>query len=390
MQSDFDAIPSRRGTDCDKWDLYDEDVLPLWVADMDFRSPEPVIRALSARVEHGFFGYPDDYKHATDLQAAIVDWLWQRHSWRVQPADLVFLPGVITGFDLACHTLKSSRRGVLVQTPVYPPMLGAAKNTRRLPQQAQLARLEDGSYAVDWDAFESAITDKTGLFILCNPHNPTGRVFRQDELERMAEICLRRGVLLCSDEIHADLVYPAQRHIPIASLDPEIARQSITLMAPSKTFNLAGLQCSFAVIPNQSLRRRFIAAGQGLVSWVNLLGRAAAVAAYREGHDWLDQLLALPAGQPRLPLRLRPRRDAPAQHGKARGHLPRLAGLHPGGSSHRPLRLLPGESAHRPQRRAQIRSRRRGLCPPQLRLPALPARASFGANETGFKRLTWI
>ncbi len=225
MNFNFDTIPSRRCTDCEKWDLYDEDVLPLWVADMDFRSPEPVIRALSERVEHGFFGYPDDYKHATELNAAVRDWLLERHSWPVQPEDLVFLPGVITGFDLACHTLKPSRRGVLVQTPVYPPMLGAAKNTHRLPQEAQLARLADGSYAVDWDAFESAITDKTGLFILCNPHNPTGRVFRQDELERMAEICLRHGVLICSDEIHSDLVYPGQRHIPIASLDPEIARQ---------------------------------------------------------------------------------------------------------------------------------------------------------------------
>ena len=291
MHYDFDAIPHRRGTDCDKWDLYDEDVLPLWVADMDFRSPEPVIHALAERVEHGFFGYPDDYKHATDLRDAVLDWLAQRHNWHVQPDDLVFLPGVITGFDLACHTLKPSRRGVLVQTPVYPPMLHAAKNTRRLPQEAQLTRLEDGSYAIDWDSFESAFTEKTGLFILCNPHNPTGRVFRREELERMAEICLSRGVLLCSDEIHADLVYPGQAHLPIASLDPEIARHTITLMAPSKTFNLAGLQCSFAVIPNQSLRRRFIASGMGLVSWVNLLGRAAALAAYREGRDWLDQLL---------------------------------------------------------------------------------------------------
>jgi cysteine-S-conjugate beta-lyase len=291
MRYDFDTLPPRRGTDCEKWDLYDEDVLPLWVADMDFRSPEPVIRALAERVEHGFFGYPNDYPHVTDLREAIIDWLEQRHGWNVQPDDLVFLPGVITGFDLACHTLKPARRGVLVQTPIYPPMLGAAKNTGRLPQEMQLTRLKDGSYCVDWDAFESAITEKTGLFILCNPHNPTGRVFLRDELERMAEICLSRGVLLCSDEIHADLVYPGHAHIPIASLDPEIARHTITLMAPSKTFNLAGMQCSFAIIPNQSLRRRYIAASKGLVSWVNLLGRTAALAAYREGRDWLEQLL---------------------------------------------------------------------------------------------------
>ncbi len=291
MQYDFDTLPQRRGTDCEKWDLYDEDVLPLWVADMDFRSPEPVIRTLAERVEHGFFGYPNDYTQVIELRQAIIDWIEQRHGWQVQPEDLVFLPGVITGFDLACHTLKPSRRGVLVQTPIYPPMLGAAKNTGRLPQEAQLTRLEDGSFAVDWDAFESAITEKTGLFILCNPHNPTGRVFRRDELERMAEICLSRDVLICSDEIHADLVYPDHSHIPIASLDPEIARRTITLMAPSKTFNLAGLQCSYAIIPNQSLRRRYIASSKGLVSWVNLLGRTAALAAYREGRDWLEQLL---------------------------------------------------------------------------------------------------
>jgi len=291
MQYDFDTLPQRRGTDCEKWDLYDDDVLPLWVADMDFRSPEPVIRTLAERVEHGFFGYPNDYTQVTELRQAIIDWIEQRHGWQVQPEDLVFLPGVITGFDLACHTLKPSRRGVLVQTPIYPPMLGAAKNTGRLPQEMQLARLEDGSYSVDWDAFESAITEKTGLFILCNPHNPTGRVFRRDELERMAEICLSRGVLICSDEIHADLVYPGHPHIPIASLDPEIARHTITLIAPSKTFNLAGLQCSFAIIPNQRLRRRYIASSKGLVSWVNLLGRTAALAAYREGRDWLDQIL---------------------------------------------------------------------------------------------------
>ena len=291
MLYDFDTIPHRRGTDCAKWDHYDEDVLPLWVADMDFRSPEPVIRLLAQRVEHGFFGYPNEYKHVTDLNDAVVDWLAQRHQWQVQPEDLVFLPGVVTAFDLACHTLKPARRGVLVQTPVYPPMLDAAKNTRRLPQEMQLTRLEDGSYAIDWEAFESAFTEKTGLFILCNPHNPTGRVFRRDELERMAEICLSRGALICSDEIHADLVYSGHQHIPIASLDPEIARHTITLMAPSKTFNLAGLQCSFAIIPNQSLRRRYVASSKGLVSWVNLFGRTAALAAYREGRSWLDQLL---------------------------------------------------------------------------------------------------
>lgn len=291
MVANFDTLHERQGTDCTKWAMYPEDVLPMWVADMDFRSPEPVIQALAKRVEHGIFGYPVNPAQMEGIREAIVDWVTVRHKWLIQPDDIVFMPGVVVGFNMACHIMKSPRRGVLVQTPVYPPMLQAAKNTGRLPQEYELQRMPDGTYAIDQEAFEASFTEKTGLFILSNPHNPVGRVFRQDELERMAEICLRRGVLICSDEIHGDLVFPGQRHIPIASLDPEIAQNTITLMAPSKTFNIPGLQLSFAIIPNSSLRRRFLRAGKGLVSWVNELGRLAAQVAYQEGGDWLDELL---------------------------------------------------------------------------------------------------
>ena len=194
-------------------------------------------------------------------------------------------------YNLACHALASPDGGVFVQTPVYHPMLHAAKETGCISQEMELTRQPDGSYSVDWDAFEAALSPQTRLFLLCNPHNPVGKVYRSEDLKRMAEICLERGVTICSDEIHCDLVFSGEKHTPIASLDPEIAQNSITLMAPSKTFNLAGLQCSFAIIPNPELRKRYLDSKKGLVSWVNLMGLQAALAAYQEGGDWLAQLM---------------------------------------------------------------------------------------------------
>jgi cystathionine beta-lyase len=160
-----------------------------------------------------------------------------------------------------------------------------------LRQDVELACLPDGTYAVDWQAFDAGINEQTRLFILCNPHNPVGKVFREDELRRLAETCLKRGVVICSDEIHCDLVYHGYRHIPIASLGTEVAQNTITLIAPSKTFNLAGLQCGIAIIQNPSLRNKFRHAHQGLAGWVNVMGLVAAQAAYRFGEDWLQQLL---------------------------------------------------------------------------------------------------
>ncbi len=289
MHYDFDQIINRRATGSDKWDHYDEDVLPMWVADMDFVSPQPVVDALAHRVEHGVFGYPGENERLT---SAIQDWLAVRFNWRVSLESLILIPGVVKSFNLASHALRGpDGGGVLVQTPVYYPFLSAPENAGMQRQEMQLTLCPDGSYEIDFEEFEASITDETRLFILCNPHNPVGRVFRQEELERMAQICIRHGVTICSDEIHGDLVFSGQRHIPVASLDPEIAAHTITLMAPSKTFNLAGLECSFAVIENPDLREKFVGAKQGLVGWVNLMGQTAALAAYREGQEWLDQLL---------------------------------------------------------------------------------------------------
>lgn len=291
---DFDTIIPRRGTDSGKWGKYNADVLPMWVADMDIRSPEPVIRALHERVEHGVFGYPlgsdGDPHENMEMRQVIVERLARLYGWQVLPEELVFIPGVVTGFNLACHMVAAPQAGVLVKTPVYHPILHAPEYVGMLRQEAQLIN-HDLHYSIDFEAFKSAITAQTCLFILCNPHNPVGRVYTHEELVRLAEICLRKGILICSDEIHADLVYSPHRHIPLASLDPQIARQTITLMAPSKTYNLPGLKFSYAVIQNPELRKQYQRAGRGLVGWINILGWTAALAAYREGQDWLDQLL---------------------------------------------------------------------------------------------------
>jgi cystathionine beta-lyase len=288
MTCDFDQVIDRRHTESIKWHYYGEDALPLWVADMDFVSPEPVVQALRERAGHGIYGYPQEPK---ELRGIIVDWVARHYGWQIQPDWLVFTPGVVVGFNIACHAVTSSGDGVLIQTPAYPPFFEAPKNAQLVLDQMELTRETTGDYTIDFDAFESAITDRTRVFILCNPHNPVGRVFRRDELERMADICLRHNLAICSDEIHCDLIYSGYRHIPIAALAPEIAERTITLIAPSKTFNIAGLGCSLAIIPNQELRKQYKAAHAGLVPHINLTGYVAALAAYRDGQTWLDELL---------------------------------------------------------------------------------------------------
>jgi len=205
---------------------------------------------------------------------------------------VVFLNGVVPGFNLVARAFAAPGEGLLVQTPVYYPFLDVPRNTGLTGDEMELTRRPDGQYEVDFDRFEATITDKTRVFLLCNPHNPVGRAFRRDELARLAEICLRRHVLICSDEIHCDLLFRGVRHTPIAALAPEVAARTITFMAPSKTFNLAGLYCAFAIITDPELRQRFHEARADLVGWPNLLGYTAALAAYRDGQPWLDQVLA--------------------------------------------------------------------------------------------------
>jgi len=289
MTYDFDRLIERRGTHSDKWQKYGPDVLPLWIADMDFQSPEPVIRALRGRVEHGVFGYLAFEQ--PEFHELFADRLLKRYNWRVSPDAVVLIPGVIPGFNVAGRVLAAPGDGLILQTPVYPPILRAASSIGLTREEAPLARRPDGSYAPDLDAFAAALRERTRFFLLCNPHNPVGRVFSRDELTRLAEVCLRRGLAIVADEIHCELTLDGQRHTPIASLAPEISERTITLMAPSKTFNLAGLKCSVAIIPNAALREKFVAGRVDLVQTVNVLGYAAAFAAYRDGQPWLDELL---------------------------------------------------------------------------------------------------
>ncbi|MDY6916339.1 MAG: PatB family C-S lyase [Chloroflexota bacterium] len=288
MQYDFDRTIDRCSSDSVKWRRYGEGVIPLWVGDMDFLSPEPVVRALHVRAEHGVFGYGAE---PAELRSVIVERLERLYGWRVSPDWMAFTPGVVVGFNLACRAIASPGDGMLVQTPLYYPILRVPVNAGLGLDEMELTRCGDGRYDIDFDAFEAAIGERTRVFVLCNPHNPVGRVFRRDELERMAEICLRHDVAICSDEIHCDLVFSGSEHVPIASLAPEIAEHTITLMAPSKTFNIPGLRCSVAIIANEELRRRFEAARVGLVPNPNIMGYVAALAAYRQGEPWLEQLL---------------------------------------------------------------------------------------------------
>ncbi len=293
---DFDEILDRRSTESFKWREYPEDVLPLFVADMDFRSPPPVARALRQYIGQGVFGYPRglhtfDLTELPELPLLVAGRMGRRYGWEIHAEDVVLVPGVVPALSLATHAVESEGGAVLVQVPVYPPILAAPGKAHLRRQEAELLRQSDGNYAIDWDRFMSAISADTRMFLLCNPHNPVGRAFRRDELTRMAEICLSRNIIICSDEIHSDLLFNGREHVPVASLAPEIAQRTITLIAPSKTFNLAGLQCGFAIIQNEELRRRFQAAREGLTPWVNVMGLIGAEAAYREGQPWLDALI---------------------------------------------------------------------------------------------------
>jgi cysteine-S-conjugate beta-lyase len=262
----------------------------MWVADMDFVSPQPVIDALKKRVEHGIFGYPLVSK---ELKETVVERMASRYQWKISAEDLIFVPGVVPGFNLTCQALSEPGDSILMQTPVYPPFLKAPGYTKAESIEVDLVQDQSGQYRIDFEAFENAIRENTKVFLFCNPHNPVGRVYRKDELEKLAEICLKHHLIICSDEIHSDLVYSGYNHIPIASLGSEIEQNAVTLIAPSKTFNIAGLECSVIICRNPGIRQKLECARRGLLASVNVLGLAAAQSAYQYGGEWLDELLVV-------------------------------------------------------------------------------------------------
>ena len=286
MDFDFETVIDRRGGDSLKWSKYaGRDILPLWVADMDFAAPPAVINALEKRVAHGCFGYGKPW---STLMDAVVGYLQRRYGWQVYPEWLVWLPGLVTGINAACRAVDG---GVITATPVYPPFLSAPQFSGRTLVKAPL-RLSDGRWGWDFERMEAEITPQTRLLLLCHPHNPVGRAWSGGELAELGDFCRRHDLIVCSDEIHCDLVLDAERpHIPFAMLDAAMAQHTITLMAPSKTYNVPGLGCSFAVIPDGSLRRRFTDVMRGIVPDVNVLGLVATEAAFTECQAWHDALL---------------------------------------------------------------------------------------------------
>ncbi|MFC7322152.1 MalY/PatB family protein [Halobacillus campisalis] len=292
--SRFSKITSRKGTRSVKWDyaeeLYqDKEVLPMWVADMDFEAPEAVIKALQHRVEHGIFGYtmPDDL-----LKDQINSWLKKRHDWEIENEWITYSPGVIPSLHMIVQALTEKDDSIIIQTPVYPPFYSVIKDHGRKLVENPLNYIDE-YYSINFEDFEEKIKkNNVKLFILCNPHNPVGRVWTKDELQKMSDICLRHGVKIISDEIHADLIFDQRAHIPIASLSKETNDQVITLMSPTKTFNLAGLQASYLVTANEELRQTVKKQfdNQGIFM-LNTLGMTAMEAAYSEGEEWLEELL---------------------------------------------------------------------------------------------------
>ena len=286
---DFDTIVDRRGTSSEKWRMYEQaGILPFWLADMDFRSPPEVVEALRRRIDHGVFGYTSVPRELVEVVIARLESLYR---WKVDPDWLIWLPSLVTGLNVSCRAVGEEGSEVLTATPIYPPFLSAPPNSSRGLATVPLIK-ESYGWAFDFDRLEQAITSKVKLFLLCSPHNPVGRVFTRSELSTLSEICIRNNVIICSDEIHCELILDEDKqHIPTATLGPEIADRCITLMSPSKTFNLAGLGCSLAIIPNLEIRRSFRKARKGIVPAVNLLAFEAALTAYRDCSDWHGRLI---------------------------------------------------------------------------------------------------
>ncbi|MCU0916674.1 MAG: PatB family C-S lyase [Planctomycetes bacterium] len=285
---DFDTVYNRRDTDSLKWARYAQpDVIPLWVADMDFRAPDPILAALHGRVDHGIFGYASP---PAELVPVIQAWLQAQYRWEIDPAWIVWLPGAVPALNVVCRAYGEPGDEVLTFTPIYPPFLAAPPHAGKGLRTVPLRR-EGQLYTPDAEELAQALSPRSRILLLCNPHNPVGRRYERRELERIAEVCVAHDLIVCSDEIHCDLILDGGRHVPTATLGPEVAARTITLMAPSKTFNVPGLNCAFALIPNPALRTKFKEAREGIVPGTNVLGFTACLAAYRDGEPWRRALI---------------------------------------------------------------------------------------------------
>ena len=285
----FDEPIDRHNTNSFKWDKYsDKSVIPVWVADMDFKAAPPIIEALDKVTEQGVFGY---YRCPDELFEVVMERLERVHQFKAKKEWIVWIPGLVPALGLSCRMSGQDGDAVMTNIPVYHPFMLETIAANRELQKVEMV-LENGRWTMDFEAIEKSITPKTKLFLLCNPHNPCGTMFTKSELDKLGEICLKHNIVICSDEIHCDLILDkTKQHISIATLSNEIAQNSISLFAPSKTFNIAGLGCSFAVIPNDELRSKFMKTKAGLMPMIPPYSYQAALAAYKNGEEWLQELL---------------------------------------------------------------------------------------------------
>ncbi len=288
LSPDFDTTPSRHGTGSLKWDRYaGRNVIPMWVADMDFPSPPAVVEALTERARHGVFGYTVPPRSTVE---AVQDYLLGTHRQEVGADSIVFFPGLVPALYVAVRAFCQPGDEVLTCTPVYPPFLTAPALQGAVLRTVELVQDRDG-WSFDFEALAKAVTPRTRVFFLCNPHNPVGRVFPRPVLEELAAFCRRHDLLLCSDEIHCDLILDAQPHTTGLALAGGHGPRLLSMFAPSKTWNLAGLACAFLVIPDPAVRRTFEKAARGLITEINCFGYAGCEAALRHGGPWLQALL---------------------------------------------------------------------------------------------------
>lgn len=286
----FDNCPDRRNeSESHKWRRYPADILPMWVADMDCTVAPEIQQALVKRIEHGVFGYG---RALPELYDVLCERMEKKYQWSIDPEWIKFTAGVVMGFNQYIDATSKPGDAILLQTPAYPPILETPSYRKLDSALAPLVRSADGRYEIDFDIFEKAITPQTKYFLFCNPQNPTGRVFTKAEIEKIAEICLRHNLIILSDEIHQDIVFSGHQHTPIASLSKEVENRTITFSAGSKTYNIAGLKCSYAIIPNKEMREEFDRGGEGLVDSVSVLGLTATTAAFRYGDEWLKNCLS--------------------------------------------------------------------------------------------------
>lgn len=293
MKYDFDKIIERKNTNSVKWDTVKErfgsnDILPMWVADMDFEVAPEILEAIKKRTEHGIFGYtirPETY------YKSIMSWLRNRHNWEINREWIGFSPGVVPALAIAVLSFTDIGDKIIIQPPIYPPFFKVIKRNGRQIVENPL-KLQGGKFVMDFDDLESKIDSRVKMLMLCSPHNPVGRVWDKDELEKLSNICLRHNIIIVSDEIHSDIVYNGKKHIPIASLNEAVLQNTITFIAPSKTFNIAGLSTSATIIPNKKLREKFENTIESLeINSSNVFGIVALESAYKYGEEWLEELL---------------------------------------------------------------------------------------------------